>query len=276
MADVFATITEADAATLERLVGAMELRAAQPKQRAMLASYLAELHLPPAARILEVGCGSGAIARFLAARPGVAEVIGVDPSPFFVARARELALETPRTADAVVQADLRFEVADGRSLGLGEQTFDAVVIHTVLTHVPGPELMLAEAHRVLRPGGSLALFEGDNSTASVAIGNCDPLQACVDAAVEALVHDRWIVRRISHLVQAAGFTVHSFRGHSYIDTEASYMMTLVDRGADFLVAWGRIGAELASELKTEARRRCDRSVFFGHISYASLVAQRPV
>ena len=139
--------SEADAATLERLVGAMELRAAQPKQRAMLASYLAELHLPPAARILEVGCGSGAIARFLAARPGVAEVIGVDPSPFFIARAHELALDAPRTADAVAQADLRFEVADGRSLGLGDQTFDAVVIHTVLTHVPGPELMLAEADR---------------------------------------------------------------------------------------------------------------------------------
>jgi hypothetical protein len=46
MPDVYATITEADPATLERLVGAMEIRAAQPRQRAMLESYLSEISFP--------------------------------------------------------------------------------------------------------------------------------------------------------------------------------------------------------------------------------------
>jgi hypothetical protein len=46
MPDVYATITEADPATLERLVGAMEIRAAQPRQRAMLESYLSEVPFP--------------------------------------------------------------------------------------------------------------------------------------------------------------------------------------------------------------------------------------
>ena len=42
------------------------------------------------ARILEVGCGTGAVTRVLAAWPGVVEAVGVDPSPVFVAKAREL------------------------------------------------------------------------------------------------------------------------------------------------------------------------------------------
>ena len=54
---------------------------------------------------------------------------GVDPSPVFVARARELA----RDLGAVT-----FETADGRSLPIDAGAFDAVVFHTTLSHVPEP------------------------------------------------------------------------------------------------------------------------------------------
>jgi hypothetical protein len=67
----------------------------------------------------------------------------------------------------------------------------------------------------------------------------------------------------------------SFRGHGYVEAENGYVMTVVDRGADFLVAGGRIGDELAAALKAEARRRVDGGAFFGHIAYASLIARKP-
>ena len=47
MPDVYATITEADPATLERLVGAMEIRAAQPRQRRTIARYSLSLSIAP-------------------------------------------------------------------------------------------------------------------------------------------------------------------------------------------------------------------------------------
>src|SRR5688572_25114461 len=115
---------------------ALELRAADPQQRAMLNAYLTDAALPLGARLLEVGCGTGAVSRVLASWPGVRETIGVDPSPVFVAKARELAAGLPALA---------FEEADGRSLPFGGDTFDAVVFHTTLCHVPGPEVMLREA-----------------------------------------------------------------------------------------------------------------------------------
>ena len=68
MPDVYANIRDADVAVQERLADVQELRAADPKQQAMLASYLEELDLPADARVLEIGCGSGAIARAIAAR----------------------------------------------------------------------------------------------------------------------------------------------------------------------------------------------------------------
>ena len=89
MPDVYATIAEADDELQERIAATLELRAADPAQRAMFAEYAAGLELPDSAAVLEVGSGTGAISRRLAELPGVARVTGIDPSPRFVARAKE-------------------------------------------------------------------------------------------------------------------------------------------------------------------------------------------
>lgn len=268
MPDLYAAITEVDPAVQKRLAALMELRAASSQQRAMLDTYLSDITFPEGARVLEVGCGTGAVARALAGWPGVAEVVGIDPSPLFLTKARELGAN---------QMNLSFEEGDGRSLPFEDGSFDVVVFHTVLCHVPGPEGALAEVHRVLRPSGWLAIFDGDYTTTTVSTGEFDPLQTCVDAAMVALVHDRWLVRRLSALVRSAGFHVLRFRCHGYVETsEPDYMLSLVDRGADFLAAAGNIGTELAAALKTEARRRVGVGEFFGHIAYASLIARRLV
>jgi ubiquinone/menaquinone biosynthesis C-methylase UbiE len=263
--DVYATITELDGAAVERIGEILELRAADEQQRAIREQYLAEIAFPDHARVLEVGCGPGPVARALASLPGIGEVVGVDPSPIFVEKARELAAEL---------SNLSFMEGDARALPLGDRSFDVVVFHTTLCHVPQPELALAEAARVLHPAGWLAVFDGDYATATCASGDHDPLQACVDAFVASSVHDRWLMRRLSKLAAAAGFDGVSFRSHGYVETPSGgYMLTIVDRGADALSAAGRITPDAAAALKDEAQRRSRAGQFFGHIAYASLIAQ---
>ena len=267
MPDVYATIAEADPETQQRLAEVLELRAADAQQRAMLEAYLSELDFPLQARVLEVGCGPGPVTRVLAAWPGVAEAVGVDPSPVFIARAREKAAGVDR---------LRFEEGDGRALSFPDGSFHVVVFHTTLCHVPGSDKAVAEAFRVLRPGGLLAIFDGDYASTTLATGDHDPLQSCADAAMATLVHDRWLVRRLSDVVRSSGFEPMRIRSHGFVEvTEPGYMLTLVDRGADALVGMGRIGEELAAALKAEARRRFDRGHFFGHIAYGSILARKP-
>lgn len=118
MADVYATITAADPATLERLAHVIELRAADPRQAAIREEFLATAPFPENAKVLEIGCGTGAICRAIAARPAVAEVIGVDPSPAFLQHARQLASGNSR---------ISFVEADGRAIPLGDCSFDVVV-----------------------------------------------------------------------------------------------------------------------------------------------------
>ena len=266
MPDVWSMVNELDAATRERLAEVLETRGADPQQQAMRRSFLADIAFPARARVLEVGCGTGVLTRALARWPGVDAVVGVDTAPALLDKARELAADLPNVA---------FHEADARSLAFEDRAFDVVVFDSTLCHVPGPEGALAQAFDLLRPSGWLGIFDGDYATTTVALGDHDPLQACIDAMMANSVHDRWLVRRLPALVRGCGFEVGSFRSHGFAETTGGYMVTVVDRGADILCGLGQIHPDMASALKAEARRRLHAGTFFGHIAYASLVARKP-
>jgi ubiquinone/menaquinone biosynthesis C-methylase UbiE len=267
MTDVYSRISEIEPEIQDRLADVIEMRAADPRHKAMLQAYLSEIDFAPGSKVLEIGCGTGAVTRELARRPGVARAVGVDPSAVFIARARSLSQSI---------ANASFERADGRTLPFDADAYDAVVVHTTLSHVPQPERLLAEAFRVLAPRGWLAVFDGDYATATVATGTRDPLDACVDAFRENFVHDAWLVRRLPQLLRATGFEPAPMRCHGYVEApEGAYMLTWVERGADVLVQTGRISPETADALKAEAMRRSACQTWFGHIAFASVLSRKP-
>jgi ubiquinone/menaquinone biosynthesis C-methylase UbiE len=266
MPDVWSMVAELDEATQERLADVLETRGAEPRQQAIRRAFLAEVPFSGGAPVLEIGCGTGVLTRVLAGWPQVGEVVGVDAAPSLLARARQLAADLE---------NVRFEEADARALPFEAGAFGGVVFDSALSHIPAPERALAEAARVLRPGGCLAAFDGDYATTTVALGENDPLQACVDAMLASFLTDRFLMRRLPALVQATGLEVVGFHSHGYVETsQAGYMLTIVDRGVELLHAAGQAGEELAAALKAEARRRVAAGAFFGHIAYASLIARK--
>jgi ubiquinone/menaquinone biosynthesis C-methylase UbiE len=265
MPDVWTSFADLDPATQDRLADVLEVRGAAPAQQTMRHAFLGGLDLPGGARVLDVGCGTGTLTRMLGRRAEVGSVIGIDPAAVLIERARALTSGLEQVA---------FREGDGRALPFPDATFDAVTFDSVLSHASDARAMLAEAARVLRPGGQLAIFDGDYSTATVASAAHDPLQACVDAMMASSVNDRWIVRRLPALVRGVGFDAVAVRSHGFAEVgEASYMLTIVDRGADILRSAGTIADATAAALKAEARRRVETRSFFGHIAYASLVAR---
>ena len=174
------------------------------RQQAMRQSFLGSIDFPVQAEVLEVGCGTGVLARVLARWPKVGRVVGVDPATSLIQRARAL-------ADGI--ANLVFEEADARSLPFRDGVFDVAVFDSTLSHVPGVEQALEQARRVLRPAGCLAVFDGDYATTTVAITDHDPMRACVSAMMASSVNDRRVMRRLPALLGKHGFEVVDFRSH---------------------------------------------------------------
>ena len=109
------------------------------------------LGLSPGLSWLDVGCGTGALTQAVLTMADPGEVLGVDPSPDFIAAA-SVQIDDPR---------VRFAIGDARALPVSDHAVDAVVAGLVLNHLPDPEAAVAEMVRVARPGGRVAAYVWD-------------------------------------------------------------------------------------------------------------------
>ncbi|WP_380281867.1 methyltransferase domain-containing protein [Kitasatospora purpeofusca] len=156
---------------------------------------------PPGSRVLEAGCGVGAqTVHLLAASPGVL-LTAADLSADSLAQARA------RVAAQVPDARVRWHHGDLHRLPFPDDSFDHLFVCFVLEHLADPPAALAALRRVLRPGGSITVIEGDHGTARFH-PHGDAAQRVVDHLVRLQADgggDALIGRRLRPLLTEAGF-----------------------------------------------------------------------
>jgi len=156
---------------------------------------------PPGDRVLEVGCGVGAqTAHLVRSSPG-ARLVAVDLAEDSLARARtRVATQAPGSAVHWLRADLH-------QLPFPDAWFDHLFVCFVLEHLPDPAGALAGLRRVLRPGGTITVIEGDHGSA-VFHPDSPHARAAIDCPVQlqaAAGGDALIGRRLQPLLADAGY-----------------------------------------------------------------------
>src|SRR5437879_1836238 len=107
--------------------------------------------------VLEAGCGVGAQTVTLAQRSPGARFTSVDVSADSLAEAK-------RTTDAAGITNVQFQQADIFSLPFAPESFDHVFVCFVLEHLWRPVEALVILNRLLRPGGTMTVIEGDHGS----------------------------------------------------------------------------------------------------------------
>lgn len=112
---------------------------------------------PAGSRVLEAGCGVGAQTVTLAQRSPGAQFVSIDVSAASVAEAR-------RRAQGAGVRNVEFRQADIFALPFEAASFDHAFVCFVLEHLARPVEALATLKRLLRPGGTITVIEGDHGS----------------------------------------------------------------------------------------------------------------
>jgi len=107
-----------------------------------------EAKLPQDGRLLDMGCGDGALAGVLHSRLTL-PIVGVDTSEKGIALARQMFASRSFVGE--------FRLIDGYDTGFQDSSFNVVVCSDVIEHVDNPHAMLSEIFRILVPGGRLVI-----------------------------------------------------------------------------------------------------------------------
>lgn len=204
--------------------------------------FIDALALQPGERVLDIGSGPGLLASDMALALGAeGAILGLEPSESMRALAE-------RRAAAPDAAPMTFRDGDATALDLEDESFDVAVSTQVYEYVPDVATALAEARRVLRPGGRLAILDTDWD--SLVWHSSDPERMRRVLAVwDEHLADPHLPRRLPQLLREAGFTVSQQVAHPILNAghdPDTYSANVISTVAAFVTGRGGITDEEAA------------------------------
>ncbi|HYN95695.1 MAG TPA: methyltransferase domain-containing protein [Pilimelia sp.] len=234
MPDTHTTFTDADA-----LIGALDAAEATPGASALRARSYQLLRLHPGATVVDVGCGTGRAVAELTEDGARAVGVDLDETMLAAARGRHPGIDV-RAADAA-----ELPLGDGEAHG-----YRADKVYHVL---PEPTAALAEARRVLAPGGRIVLVGQDWDTIVIDSDQPALTRRIVHARADTIPHPR-IARAYRNLLLDAGFHDVDVEVGTIIFGDAATLPLLTGH-ADAARRTGAIDDEQADAWVSEQTRR---------------------
>ncbi|WP_413101004.1 methyltransferase domain-containing protein [Streptomyces sp. Inha503] len=180
-------------------IGYLDRLAATDAARSYKGVMLDALDARPGQTVLDLGCGPGTDLSALAEVVGPSgRVIGIDSS-------QEMAEQARRRTEDLSMVDV--ELGDIHTLPLEDGSIDRARTDRTLQHAADPAGALAEARRVLRPGGRLVMGEPDWDSLTIDYPDVEVSRAYTRHVTDKIVRNGVIGRQLARLALDAGFAV---------------------------------------------------------------------
>ena len=269
--DIYQSIGGLAPEAQQRIIDRLEFRGRDPVFVAMRENYLDRMELASAKRILDLGCGTGVVTRAIAQRNDIgADIVGIDLSEALIAAAVGFA------RDEGLSDRVEFRVGDCHGLEDADSSFDAVVTHTLISHVSDPAAFIAQAARVAAPGSLIAVFDGDYSSMTFGAGDAEQNAGVVGGILDAVVANPVVMRELPGLLKRNGLEMADFIPELHAEAgEGSFFVNLAEAYVPMAVRAGAIAEALAPDWLAAQRAASESGTFFAACNYYTYLARKP-
>jgi ubiquinone/menaquinone biosynthesis C-methylase UbiE len=269
--DVYGRTHELDATSLAAIATRLETRRGSKRYIGMLHQYLDAVDLASTEEVLALGCGTGVEVRELVRRPDFrGRVTAIDISAGLIAEAQDLA------AREGIGDRIEWRVGDAQALAFPDASFDLVLAHTLVSHVPDPAQVVREAARVVKPGGTVVIFDGDYATLTYGTDDPEYGRQMDDRIISGIIANPRIMRQMPRLLRRTGLKLIDSRG--WILTEIGRADFFVGSLQSFPVLLPKAGVATAKEVEefvTDQLRSSEEGTFFAGYNFYAMIATRP-
>jgi ubiquinone/menaquinone biosynthesis C-methylase UbiE len=265
--DVYGRTHELDAKSIDTIATRLEARRGSAKYIGMLQEYLEAIDLAAAQSILALGCGTGVEVREVLRRPDFrGRVTAIDISTDLVDRGKGLAEQ------AGVAGRIEWLVGDAQELRLSDGAFDLVLAHTLVSHVPDPKRVVEQAARVVRPGGTIVIFDGDYATMTFGVD-----REMDERIISGIIANPRVMRVMPRLLREVGLKLVDSRG--WVLTEIGRADFFLGSLQSFPVLLPKAGVATPEEVQAFVSRQLRASedgTFFAGYNFYAMIAERPL
>jgi ubiquinone/menaquinone biosynthesis C-methylase UbiE len=222
-------------------------------------------------RVLDVGCGTGVVARDLARRVGNrGKVIGIDPSE------RLIEVAVRRVKELGIEGVVEFRCADGTALPFADGGFDLVVASAVFGHVSNGMEVLKEMIRVARPGGTVLVFDHDIDTIVIDAADRHVTRRIVHAYCDRYFTSGWSGRELYGMFRQVKLEEIAVLPLNFASTQFEpHWKRMVERLSGVAVKTGVVSEAEAEAWRVDLERRSDEGRFFASRGYFCVRGRKP-
>lgn len=255
------------AADLAAQVLVLDLQELYPGIQRLRDWTLSSLAPQPGETAVDIGCGTGAEVRRLAALVGPSgRAVGVEPHPGLRAEAEARALAEGSTAE--------FVEGEALALPFGDGSVDVVRCERVFQHLADPLGATREIARVLAPGGRVALVDSDWGSMVQSMGEPDVVRRLMDSTWSNWANP-FVGRSLRWLLRQAGLVVDDEIGADAAVLPDAMLRdpVLLRNGIGRAIADGSITAEEGDQLERDNLAGAERGEAFVAITMFSVVGR---
>jgi ubiquinone/menaquinone biosynthesis C-methylase UbiE len=269
--DIYRLSPSMDAGVLEAIADRLEFRGMDKGYAQLSQAHLPRLPLSGARRILALGCGTGIEVRALRrlTKPDTA-IVGVDHSQPLLDVAQRLTV-----AEGLFD-NITYQAGDAHHLPFDDDEFDIVALHTLISHADDPLQMLREARRLVRPGGTVAIFDGDYASLTFAHPDHALAKTIEEKLMQLIVANPRIMRDLPRLLRQVGLKLVETDSTVYADIGTSSFWASAAASYGVLLARaGLLPEPVIDEWRSFQAESVAENTFFAASNYYTYLARRP-